>query len=409
MAGYTCGEGPFKLGKKRIMATVLVPFTNLFAHPVFIGMSAQHFSQIGCKADPDSKNSSFKVTLKDLNECRKYSATAMWSHLYSRTSPLLEGNLGVEDFAPWKPKSKQKGEKDEGDALDREEIEGQLGNINIDEEARNSTDLNDIRLGDYYDKLQSERVGREKIPAPCSGSQAYPRYAPPGDGFNSDQPGHTFCESPFTPNCKRIFEWSQFKGYSANGVPVSRPTTVGSYFIRVGKRTIDPPEDSEEKPAYVYIVETVSLIDAGEKEMDQKQFEEYLKDNNNGQNVNTDAGSGSTDCKKPEPFVLDMGTGQQAREDFQDKLRFIGVVWRNIEDDPPFWSSYFEGPPKTIMAYSQAQVYNHLSEDTFTQDWRVRLERATLLETLLGDEKGQQVNSDSLGGFSDVIRKVNNH
>jgi hypothetical protein len=407
MAGYTCGEGPFKLGKKRIMATVLVPFTNLFAHPIFIGMSAQHFSQIGCKADPDPKNSSFDVTLKDLNECRKYSATAKWSHLYSRTSPLLESNLGVEHFAPWKPKSKQKGEKDEDDALDRAEIEDQLGNINIDEQAGDLTDLNDVKLGDYYDRLLSESVGRGEIPARCNGSQAYPRYGPPGDGFNSDEPGNTFCEFTFNSDCKRITEWSQFKAYSANGLPVSRPTTVGSYFIRVGKRTIDPPEDSEEPPTYVYIVETVSLIDAGTKKMNQKQFEEYLKDNNNGQNVNTDAGSGSTGCKKPEPYVLDMGTGQQAREDFQDKLRFIGVVWRNIEDDPPFWSSYFEEPPKTIMAYSQAQVYNHLSEDTFTQDWRVRLEQASLLETLLGDEKGKALGA--LGKFSDVVKKVNNH
>ena len=59
------------------------------------------------------------------------------------------------------------------------------------------------------------------------------------------------------------------------------------------------------------------------------------------------------------------------------------------------------------MAYAQAQVYNYLSEDTFTQDWRVRLEHATLLETLLGDEKGKALGS--VGGFSSVIKKVNNH
>ena len=358
MAGYTCGEGPFKLGKKRIMATILVPFTNLFAHPIFIGMSAQHFNQVGCKADPDPKNSTFDVTLKDLNECSKYNATAKWSHLYSRTPPLLEDNLGVTDFAPWKPKSKQKGSKDEDDALDQGEIEGQLGNINIDEDDEDLTDLSDFKPGQNYDQLRGESVGRGEIPRSCNGSQVYPMYAPPPDGFNSSQPGNTFCEFQFGTDCKRITEWSQFKAYSPSGVPVSRPSKVGGYFIRVGKRRIDPPEDSEDPPTFVYIVETVSLIDAGTKSMDQKEFEEYLKDNNQGQDVDTSAGSGSTGCKKPEPYVLDMGTSEQARKDFQDKLRFIGVVYRKIEDDPPFRSNYFRDPHKTIIEYAQAQVYN---------------------------------------------------
>jgi hypothetical protein len=134
--------------------------------------------------------------------------------------------------------------------------------------------------------------------------------------------------------------------------------------------------------------------------MTPEQFQDYLK--KNGKDVDTSASSGSTGCEKPKPWLLDQGTTDKSKEEFQNRLRFISFVYKDLEDDPPFWSTFFDQPPKRIMAYGQAQTYNYLSEDTFTQDWRVRLEQANLLNAFL--KKTGLVNV--AGGF---VGAVNNH
>lgn len=78
--------------------------------------------------------------------------------------------------------------------------------------------------------------------------------------------------------------------------------------------------------------------------------------------------SGSCD-DKPQPFLL--------RND-PDALRFLAVAYRPNRRIF-FTGSFLEEPPE-LVAYAQVEVYNGVSEDTFTQDWRVRLERASLLE-----------------------------
>ncbi|HNP34696.1 MAG TPA: hypothetical protein PKK10_02480 [Woeseiaceae bacterium] len=401
MAGYECGTGPYKLGKNRIMGTILVPFVNLFAHPIFLGMSASHFSQVGCTNDPGEANNKFPVTLKDHNECQKYDAEAKWNHTYSRTRPLTESNLGSDDFAPWKPLNKStSGGGDDEDIPDL----GGIGDINVDEENKDQTEKQNFPMGKHYSDLRpaSETSVIDDIDIPCNG-MVYPNYQPPAFGFGSDMPGSILCvPGGLLGNCKRIDEWGQFTWYSATHQK-NGPKTVGGYFMRVGSRKIEP--DDENQPAtYVYIVETVSMIGAGEKEMSQKEFEKYLEDSS-GQDVDTEASKSSSKCDKPEPYVLDKGDNE---EDFQNKLRFMSVVYRDIQNDRPFWSNYFENPPKVLVAYSQAQVYNHLAEDTFTQDWRVRLERASLLETLLSD-KNKSGTLGELGTFANFIGKINNH
>ena len=412
MAGYECGKGPFKLGKERINKTILVPFVNLFAHPIFIGMSAQHFTMVGCTPDK-GKNEKFDVMLKDLAECKKYKgAEATWAHVYSKTEPLDESNLGHEHFTPWKPKSKQKGGKDDDDAKKRQgEVEEGVKDINIPPESEEDAVKRQFEGGEYYDRLQNEQTPMAEIPRKCDGNQAYPLYAPPEDGFDTADPGETLgCFLSPMPggNCKRINTYSQFKWYSGEHKPGIKPENTGGYYMRVGKEEVEEGEGDNKKTKYVYIVETISLIDSGKAKMNQKQFEDYLnQDAKKGQKVDTSATDQTKKCTKPIPYVLDIGKGKDARKDFEDQLRFIAVVWRKIDKDPPFWSTYFKTPPKNIMAYGQAQVYNHLSEDTFTQDWRVRLEQASLFETLLGDDKGKALGS--VGGFGAVIKKVNNH
>lgn len=53
-------------------------------------------------------------------------------------------------------------------------------------------------------------------------------------------------------------------------------------------------------------------------------------------------------------------------------------------------------------------MYNKLSEDMFTQDWRVRLEQANLLESALSSEAGFSLEG---GGniATEFIESVNNH
>jgi hypothetical protein len=407
MAGYECGEGPFKVGKDRIMATILLPFANMFAHPIFIGMSASHFSQVGCTADPDPENDSFEVTLKDHNECRQYDQEAQWSHLYSRTGPLTDGTLGTDDFVAWRPLQDYAGGKDADDAPDQGEIEDQLGEINVPAGQPGSAGGNNVTMGPHYGDLipGSEVALRDGFDVDCNG-QRYPIYAPPPAGFNSDQPGDTLCFLNVGSECRRIDEWGQFTWYSGNHIK-NGPKDIGGYFMRVGKRTIEPPEDEPDTPTkYVYIVETVSLVGAGTKEMSQQEFEDYMNQNNQtGEDLDTEASSSSSGCTKPEPYVLDKEDSGD-NEDFYNKLRFMSVVYRDISDDRPFWSNYFDEPPEALVAYSQAQVYNHLAEDTFTQDWRVRLEQASLLEKLVDSGK---MPGGGLGQFGNVISTINNH
>lgn len=420
MAGYNCGEGPYRLGRKRINRTILIPFTNLFAQPIFLGISAGHFAQIGCTGDQDDEDSTFPVTLRNLAECREFDATARWAHVYSTTGPITDadisnaGNLTVNDFAPWKQLTE---DKDTGESDEETPDLSDIGDINVTPGSTPGAGDTNFVPGRAYRLLGNERRTNRDFPVSCNGP-VYPAYAKPAD-FDSDEPGQLLqpfqeaCVALNPDQCKRVNQWSEFRWYSAAHQSPSSNESVGGYFIRVGKRTIEPDPEVENDPTrYSYIVETVSLIDAGKKDMDQQEFEDYMnRQRPEGTDaVNTEAQPTSENCEKPEPYMLDKGDSAQDEADFQNKLRFVAVVWRDIQDDQPFWSNYFNTPPKVLLAYGQAQVYNHLSEDTFTQDWRVRLEQASLLEDLLESDKSSQIGGKgALGSLGAVIGRVNNH
>jgi hypothetical protein len=143
----------------------------------------------------------------------------------------------------------------------------------------------------------------------------------------------------------------------------------------------------------------VSLVDAGTEEMTQEEFKEYLEEN--GQDVDSPDANASQGCTKPQPWIL-----TKDEEDFRDRLRFIGIVYQDIGDQQLFWSSYFDEPPPQLIAYAQAEVYNYLSEDTFTQDWRVRLQPASLLTEFLSKVAGT-VGLRRVA--NEAIDTVNNH
>ncbi|MCK5887227.1 MAG: hypothetical protein KAG70_12125, partial [Alcanivorax sp.] len=206
--------------------------------------------------------------------------------------------------------------------------------------------------------------------------------------------------------CRRIDKHNDYTWVSRDQQIGPEDGLTGGYFIRVIKEEGEPEELPPEKEGdpkrtikrYIYTIDTVSLVVAGEKKMSPKEHEEYLKK----KGVDIPEEGSSKGCDPPNPWLLDKSTG------YKDRLRFIGVVYKDTKNDLPFWSTFFADPPKRIMAYAQAQVYNHLAEDTFTQDWRVRLERASLLESFI-QKKGKDTGMGKKNFASDFLNTVNNH
>ncbi|HEX5764234.1 MAG TPA: hypothetical protein VFY27_01605, partial [Woeseiaceae bacterium] len=419
LQSYQCSEGPLEVGRERIKWTLLVPFTTLVAQPIFSGMVAKHNSQIGCKNDP-SENSKIPVTLNSLEQCVKYDAKARWSHVWAETVQLsaAQATLTMNDFIPWRPRKEYAGSKGADDAVDAGELGGQLGGLGIPTGGPVGEAAPEKPLGKGNELID---IGTERVVDPvfnqsevaCDGAR-YPFYQPPKAfpdyDWNASRPGLTaaFSNPQFCLNCQPIKNWGKFTWVSGQHV-VGGPETSGGYFIRVERREIPPKdEEKEEEPKFVYVVETVSLISAGTTEMDQEEFDKYLEEQGQG-GVNAEGSQSSSGCgnDRPKPYVLDKGTSPSQEKDFQDRLRFIGIVWKDLEEDPPFWSGFYDEPPPTQYAYAQGQVYNYLSEDTFTQDWRVRLEQASLLEGFL---KSDAAKGQGVGKFvGSAIGKVNNH
>ncbi len=117
---------------------------------------------------------------------------------------------------------------------------------------------------------------------------------------------------------------------------------------------------------------------------------------------------GSCGADMPRPYLL---------SEEQDVLRFLVVAQhpnRRI-----FFSEPFLEKPPPMFTYAQVEVYNGISPDTFTQDWRVHLERASLLERpfqALGESGFMEIGEDLLTGFgwdpwefADAFHEINNH
>ena len=404
MAGYECGKGPFKLGKERINKFIMTPFFNLFANPIFKGMAAAHFAKIGCTNDPEDENTEIEVFFRNITECRQYGGQLEWVQTTSETRPTTEANLNVSHFTHWKPLKESN--KKVGDS----DIPGTGGIDDLDlgiDTNIGPTSGASAPLGSRYNLLIESTESNPFTSKFNCRSQQIPNYA--ASSFDGTDTGVLGCRigGLNLPNCRRIDQWGEFTYYSGQGVPGGSSNDIGGYYIRVGKRV--ETEATENDPAtYVYMVETVSLVSAGSRKMDQDEFKDYLK--NNGDNENSgEAKEGSEKCTKPDPLVLDQGTTQADKENFQNKLRFVGVVYHKLDDgEEPFWSNYFDSPPNSVIAYAQAQVYNHLAEDTFTQDWRVRMEQTSLLEEVFS--KRQELNTGgAFGTNQSFIGTINNH
>jgi hypothetical protein len=123
--------------------------------------------------------------------------------------------------------------------------------------------------------------------------------------------------------------------------------------------------------------------------------------------------SGRPSSENPDPYLLEA--------DATDDLRYLAVTYRSRDDRaaPRYFTSAF-GTHR--LAYAQARVYNPTAFDTFTQDWRVTLEPASLIEdgTLLNALASPALNlsgvrnaravaglRESVGGLSELGRSLN--
>jgi hypothetical protein len=155
---------------------------------------------------------------------------------------------------------------------------------------------------------------------------------------------------------------------------------------------------------YRYEIYVWALSSSGEKELSEEELEKYI-DEQTGENStpgNDNDDSDSQSCRnRVQPLLIDKNDNPENR------MRYIAMVYTDIK--PPFWSNFFSDPPTRVTAYAQAQVYNKLSEDMFTQDWRARLEHANLLESALSSENGFSLFGGTGGITSEFIGSVNNH
>lgn len=125
-----------------------------------------------------------------------------------------------------------------------------------------------------------------------------------------------------------------------------------------------------------------------------------------GMDVQPSAGSCSEGT--PKPYLLRREPGA---------LHYLVLTHR--PNRRVFFTAHFQEPPPPLVHYAQVQIYNGVSEDTFSQDWHVRLERADLLERPLEEIAGSPSGTalswllgrfgSSRSGLVGALDAINNH
>ena len=387
MEGYTEGEGPAEHGRGiwSDFPGFLNPlFVNLGAPWIFDGFYSSEMARLGCDGSTPEKEGQ-KVDFNSLPECREHDVTATWSFYQDETDWIPDGTLTVNDFVAWTP----------------QDVELQSGGGAIDNAAarvgvESVAPVVHTPTGRGVSELTGQRRVR-RTPASCAG------------GGRSGYPiVNRIIEGDIFPVVLRSHpDFTHFEiGESGlhREATSERSEVTGTYFLRVEQVQQEVPvEGGGTRVEYKYLLEAWVLSDAGEKVLEGEELTEYYQEQ--GGVEDTGPVSSGTQCGEfPVPHLL--------VDNADDKLRYFAVVNHGLgeanQPPRPFWSNYFSVSPTRFTSFSQAQVYNDLSTDMFTQDWRVRLERATLLEAAL-----QRAGDLGLGSIastaSSVITTVNNH
>ena len=105
-------------------------------------------------------------------------------------------------------------------------------------------------------------------------------------------------------------------------------------------------------------------------------------------------------CSKfsPNPYLLNAA---------KDGLKYLAVARRESKTSP-FWGERYQRSSQ-VYTYAQIEIYNAVNRhdpDTYTQDWRVRLAPASLVETG-ADLVGAFLGVDTVGAGN--LKEVGNH
>lgn len=391
MQGYTEGEGPAEHGRgiwsDLDPISVFNPALATLGAPwIFDGFYSSEMTRLGCDGSTPEKEGQ-KVEFNSLPQCREHDVTATWNYYQDETDWISDGSLTLNDFVAWTP----------------QDVDLQGGGGAIENAAAAAgADIDGVvpvvhtPTGRGVSELTGQRKVRSRG-ASCAGGgrSGYPivERAMGSDiifvGLRS-HPDYTH------------FEIGE-SGLHRRATSV-RSEVTGTYFLRVERDEREVAVEGEgTRSEYKYSLDAWVLVDAGEKVLEGEELTEYYEE----QSGTADSGpvdSGGSCGSFPVPHLL--------VDEADDKLRYFAVVNHGLgeanQPPRPFWSNYFSVSPTRFTSFSQAQVYNDLSTDMFTQDWRVRLERATLLEAAL-----QRAGDLGLGSIastaSSVITAVNNH
>ncbi len=400
MEGYSNDQGPMRLGKK-IWDIVFIPFFNLLPHPIFYGFYSFYMSQIGCTPDAKSEDGSSETSFYDLPACRKYNATAKWERFSSRTGWVSSGGWTTDDFVAWQSLNEGEGDGPSDSDMDKFGDLDKYGEGSITPEDKPPP----VRGPGYQALVSESNTDTQKVP--CNAGNAASGYPINGGGIF----GIGCIGDP--DDCVSLRDHPDYTRYSGTthtrnpgGLDAER---TGVYFMKLEREQQDQ-DDGEGGTVrrYRYTTDVWVLADAGSAELEGDALDEYIQSQGGDSTKPGDGNDGadSKSCKnRIQPLLMDE------TENPDNRLRHIAMVYVELGSDKhplPFWSNFYDSPPDRITAYAQAQTYNKLSQDMFTQDWRVRLEQANLLESALGSENGFSLQGDS-NIASEFIGSVNNH
>jgi hypothetical protein len=398
MEGYDNNQGPVRLGKK-IWDLVFIPFVNLLPHPIFYGFYTFYMNQIGCTPDPNSQDNAVETNFDLLSECRKYNVQATWQNYEARTGWVSNGGWDKDDFVDWKPKF----HNSSGDSgVDTDDYDD-LGDYGIADPLAPGPSL-PFSHGAGYNALEDEWLREDDTEVPCAASVPSSGYPTVSNNI-LDAAGCALFGS-----CTSLPQHPDYSRY--RGQPRQREDAgnerKGVFFLSLAREDQAFDDGSGGSVTrYRYTIDVWTLVSAGSKELEGDELDEYVQDQSGQSTKPTEADKqAAKSCKNwVQPLLLDPGS--------DDRMRYIAMVYSELGTDGhplPFWSNFFTSPPDRIYAYAQSQVYNKLSEDMFTQDWRARLEQTSLLESALGAGSGFELGGSGAGGISGaIIEPINNH
>ena len=397
MEGYKSGQGPMKFGKY-IWDIIFIPFFNLFPHPVFYGFHTTYMGEIGCP--PGEKyqgGASDDMKLETLKECRDYHSAhgtkATWYRYRAWTPWKSHDRINLSDYTPWRPPDAGAGEEPDDPGLDDlPGLEDKLKEECLRENPGNpeACDSSGGGAPSYNSRFAEEKdkPDQDKSVVCNSTKKGYPAL---------DNKGRACAVELGCPRLK--IERSDFTGFGASD-------RVGDYYMK----SVDIEEDKsdEDNVKYRHEVWIWARGDAGEADLTEEEKADLVQKRAGASNTPAPTETGCKDLVAPWLFDAQGNGANRLRQ-----MAFVKAELNNTGLGRPFWSGFFDSPPEVLTAYAQAQVYNDLAKSNydrmFTQDWRVRLEQASLLSDALGDPGVDQSGMFDKSGIGSFLDQVNNH